>query len=89
MHVYLYELLVGQVPPEMELDHLCKNRGCVNPDHLEPVTHTENMRRLSEARLCKVGHPLGNGNRKVSKNRSECLTCYNAKRATKKSRRSF
>jgi hypothetical protein len=45
-----YELLVGPIPDGLELDHLCKNPNCVRPDHLEPVTHRENVRRqLSEA----------------------------------------
>lgn len=35
----------GPVPEGMELDHLCRNRWCINPDHLEPVTHAENVRR--------------------------------------------
>lgn len=34
-----------EIPEGMELDHLCRNRSCVNPAHLEPVTHLENMRR--------------------------------------------
>lgn len=42
---YSYELLVGPIPEGLELDHLCRNRGCVNPDHLEPVTHRENTLR--------------------------------------------
>lgn len=49
-HRVVYEALVGDVPDGLELDHLCRNRICVNPDHLEPVTHLENVRR-GNARL--------------------------------------
>ena len=38
-------LAVGPIPDGREIDHLCRNHRCVNPDHLEPVTHLENMRR--------------------------------------------
>lgn len=44
-HIYVYQLLVGPVPRGLELDHLCRVRHCVNPDHLEPVTHLENTVR--------------------------------------------
>lgn len=44
-HRYAYESLVGPVPEGLELDHLCRNRACVRPDHMEPVKHKENCRR--------------------------------------------
>lgn len=46
-HRVSYELIAGPVPTGLELDHLCFNRSCVNPSHLEPVAHDENMRRAS------------------------------------------
>lgn len=49
-HRFAYEALVGPVPEGLELDHLCRRPLCVNPDHLEPVTHAENMRRRQAAR---------------------------------------
>lgn len=47
----IYEWLVGPIPDGLDLDHLCRNRACVRPDHLEPVTRTENLRRGRQALL--------------------------------------
>lgn len=44
-HRASYELHKGKIPEGMQLDHLCRNRSCINPDHLEPVTLQENIRR--------------------------------------------
>lgn len=41
-HRWFYELLIGPIPEGLQLDHLCRNRSCVNPAHLEPVTHKVN-----------------------------------------------
>ncbi len=49
-HRYIYEMLIGPVPNGLELDHLCGNKLCVRPDHLEPVTHAENMARWASRR---------------------------------------
>lgn len=64
-HRAMYQELVGPVPEGMTLDHLCRNRGCVNPDHLEPVTMRENALRgtspwAKNARKthCPRGHEL-------------------------------
>ena len=47
-HRHYYEQHVGPIPPGLVLDHLCSNPPCVNPAHLEPVTHKENLRRKIE-----------------------------------------
>jgi hypothetical protein len=49
-HRWSYEHHVGAIPDGLQIDHLCRNRACVNPDHLEPVTASENVRRSFEAR---------------------------------------
>lgn len=68
-HRWVYEKLVGPIPKGLTLDHLCRNRLCVNPDHLEPVTSRENiLRGTGGAALnarkthCKRGHPFDAAN---------------------------
>lgn len=66
-HRHAYESLVGPIPGELTIDHLCRVRCCVNPDHLEPVTRGENVRRGEAGRVvaamhrakthCPHGHP--------------------------------
>lgn len=54
-HRFSYELHKGPIPDDLHLDHLCRVRHCVNPDHLEPVTPAENTRRAWAARRNQTG----------------------------------
>lgn len=75
-HRAAYTVLIGPVPAELELDHLCRNRRCMNPRHMEPVTPRENaLRSLSPIAAnasktnCKHGHPFTPENTYVSTTR--------------------
>lgn len=64
-HRYAYELMVGPIPQGYDIDHLCRVRNCVRPDHLEAVTHRENMlrgdtiaARMAARTHCNHGHEL-------------------------------
>lgn len=53
-HIVVWESLNGPVPTGHQLDHLCRTRACVRPDHLEPVTCAENVRRGDRTKLKKA-----------------------------------
>lgn len=79
-HRWSYERWVGPIPDGLEIDHLCRVRACVNPDHLEPVTGAENNRRAPGCQpkaRCKNGHPFDEENTYIRKDRNkrECRAC--------------
>lgn len=85
VHRAFYQLMVGPVPAGMDLDHLCRNRGCVNPHHLEAVTHRENVMRgasfAAENRAkthCPAGHPYDEANTYVYKGHGNTRRCCRA-----------
>lgn len=78
-HRLAWESLVGPIPEGMALDHLCRHRCCVNPDHLEVVTPQENARRsnaLSMRKCCAKGHEFTPANTMFTpRGRRYCRTC--------------
>lgn len=81
-HRHYYEMNVGPIPPDLTLDHLCGNKSCVNPDHLEPVTNAENQRRAAVVRThFRCGHPIDDENLLVdSTGARRCRTCRSEQR---------
>ena len=76
-HRVAYEHCVGPVPKGLDLDHLCRNHPCVNPEHLEPVTRRENLRRGHRRRPthCPQGHPYAGSNLYQYGNHRHCRAC--------------
>ena len=81
-HRLAYTFVIGPIPTELELDHLCRVPRCVNPNHLEPVTHLENVRRgqgHGSETHCPQNHPYDEANTVILLNkRRKCRICRRA-----------
>ena len=84
-HRLVWQLLVGEIPDGLTLDHLCRVRLCVNPDHLEAVPLAENKKRGASQNAvnarkthCKRGHPFSPENTIIRPGRRECRSCHYA-----------
>lgn len=76
VHRLTYEKFVGQIPDDLEIDHLCEVKPCINPDHLEAVTHLENARRGNMKRrneLCRKGLHVLSGSNLLTRQRGTTL----------------
>ncbi len=92
-HRAAFELLRGPIPEGLQIDHLCRRRACVNPDHLEPVSLQENVARgLSGAAQaarteCPQGHPYTPENTiQHSSGFRRCRICHNAQGRARRAR---
>lgn len=91
-HRFSYELKNGPIPTGMDLDHLCRNKLCVNPLHLEPVTRRINLLRGDTSTAanaakthCPQGHPYDLVNTYVSKKgRRYCMRCIRTRLVSRK-----
>lgn len=80
VHRLFYETFVGPIPEDLEIDHICQVKLCVNPLHLRAVTHQENLktrnhRGPAKKTHCKRGHEFTAENTYWSKGFKNCRTC--------------
>lgn len=87
VHRWAYEDARGEIPEGLEIDHLCRVRHCVNPEHLEAVTHRVNLdRRNAEWTHCKHGHEFDEANTYWHRGARHCRQCRAAAHKRRSSR---
>lgn len=79
-HRFAYEQWCGPIPQGLQIDHLCRVRNCVRPQHLEPVTCRENLLRGTgniTKTHCPKGHPYNFENTHWFRGKRYCISCRN------------
>ena len=79
VHRFVYERTLGSIPEGHELHHLCHNRACCNPRHLEPLTRLEHVAREPRSKKkthCKRGHEFTPENTRISGGLRTCRACH-------------
>lgn len=82
-HRMMYEIAYGEIPKGLQIDHLCENKPCCNPDHLEVVTPRENILRgnsIIAQNARKTRCPRGHEYDLKQKNGRACSKCFRRKR---------
>lgn len=80
-HRFSFEVFRGEIPAGYQIDHLCRVRRCANPNHLQPVTQQENIRRgeggqhWAKKTHCPKSHPYSGNNLRVYDGRRFCREC--------------
>lgn len=98
-HRWSYEYFIGEIPPGLVIDHLCENKACVNPEHLQPVTNKENLNRGRVGQKnadhhrskthCRRGHEYTQENTNYLNRKTrgvltrQCRICYSNNQAKK------
>ena len=93
-HRFAYERLVGPIGEGLVIDHLCRRRACVNPEHLEPVTNRENAvvrgNHVSAQRKalthCSLGHAFSEANTHIYRGGRVCRQCHNDRERERRQR---
>lgn len=100
-HRLMWTAFNGPIPEGLDLDHLCRNKACVNPDHLEPVTRSENIRRGAgnhktqavRPAFCPAGHRYDRGDLRTEplgpgqrRSRRWCRDCNRIRKAQRDGR---
>lgn len=86
-HRLSYELKRGPIPEGLTIDHRCRTKRCVNPEHLEAVTGLENFRRFVDSRMaCKNGHTWTEETTYWYRGRRGCRPCHAARERVRRQR---
>lgn len=86
-HRVFYRALYGAIPPALSIDHLCRVKNCVNPEHMEIVSLEENTRRANTKDVCVRGHVLDSDSTYQWRGIRQCRPCNRERASAYRERR--